>query len=201
MKSCWLRFIAHLCKYSNYVLTHVWDIKAVGAPTGASDQPACTFFFSLLVQPLPSSIKSLGSALLQCTLSEASVKQLSCEKKLGDAPSWASLCVPYTLWLQSHSWVHALAPSSWLSCTMGVPCLPRTLPVLTLLSWLDSLTWPWTPRGWSPCQRGPCAALLSAHLPLRGCTLAAQLVVLYWEDKRYLGSRYLSIKKAHFHCS
>lgn len=191
MKSCWFRFIAHLCKYSNYILTHVWDIKAMGAPTGAPDQPECTFFFSLLVQPLPSSIKSL---------SKASLKQLSCEKKLGDAPSWASVCAPYTLWLQSHSWVHALAPSSWLGCTIGVPCLPCTLPVLTLLSWLDSLTWPWTPMGWSPCQRGLCAALLSAHLPLRGSARAAHLVVLYWEDKRYLGSRYLSIKKAHFHC-
>lgn len=140
-------------------------VKALNAPTGSIclDQPVSTFFFSIPVQLLPSSVTVLGVhlATVQLVL-QASVKTAKLWEKSEKAPPWASIC--YTLWLQSNTWAHDLAPGPGLSYTAGTPCPIMCLasPGLTLSMWFPGLTL--GPRGLVPWpRRSPHC--LAASLP------------------------------------
>lgn len=114
-------------------------------------------------------------------------KQLNCEKKLRDAPPCASMCAPYTLWLQSRTWSHGPGPWSLteLHCGCAMPALHLASPDLAFLTpWLDS-----GPL-WDGALVREIPVLPYCQLtPLRGSPLAAYLVVLYWEHRRQKKSR------------
>lgn len=118
-------------------------MKALGAATGSNcpDQPVCTFFSVFLcnLSPLPS--QSLGSALLQCTLSQASMQTAKLWEKTERCP---------TLRLQVcslHSWAPELqlssCPGPWSLTELhgcAMPAWYLASPDPAFLTWLPGVT-------------------------------------------------------------